>query len=114
MRDALGRGEPPVAPVLDAVFLLLAGALLITPGLMSDAVALLLLFPPVRRGAARWLVRRLLGRAQLHVFGSETESNHQPPSSRDRRGDGPIIEGEFERLNEKATGPHRRNDRNQV
>src|SRR5512144_151178 len=40
MQEALARGRPPVAPVLDGAFLLLAGALLITPGLISDSVGL--------------------------------------------------------------------------
>ena len=31
-REAIAQGRPPVGPVLDGAFLLLAGALLITPG----------------------------------------------------------------------------------
>src|SRR5262245_42100113 len=52
MRESLAQGRPPVAPVLDAVFLMLAAALLITPGFLSDVLALLLLIPPVRHWLA--------------------------------------------------------------
>ena len=56
-QQALAQGRPPVAPVLDGVFQVLAGVLLITPGFLSDVLALLLLIPPVRRGLARWCVK---------------------------------------------------------
>ena len=113
MREGLARGQAPVASVIDGAFLLVAGSLLITPGLLSDTVALLLLVPPIRHAVAGWLVRRLLGRAQANVFGSATQGPRaQPPHS--ARGEGPIIEGEFERLDEKATGPHRPNGRDHV
>jgi UPF0716 protein FxsA len=109
MQEALARGRPPVAPVLDGAFLLLAGALLITPGLISDFVGLLLLIPLVRQGLARWLVRRLVRQAHVHlrVFDAAAEAGREPspPSATER--EGPIIEGEFERLGEKSSGPHR-------
>src|SRR5437763_526198 len=40
MQLAMARGEPPVGPMLDSVFLFLAGVLLIAPGLITDALAL--------------------------------------------------------------------------
>ena len=41
--EALSEGRPPVAPVVDGLFLLVAGVLLLTPGLVTDIVALALL-----------------------------------------------------------------------
>lgn len=116
MQEAVAKGQPPVAPVVDGVFLLLAGALLITPGLISDTVAILLLIPPVRHSVARWLVRLLVRRAQmrLDVLGTGSKGRHGPSRSSAGSGEGPIIEGEFERMDEKATGPHRRNGPNRV
>jgi UPF0716 protein FxsA len=116
MREAVARGQPPVAPAVDGAFLMLAGALLITPGLLSDAVALLLLVPPVRRRVAWWTLEPLVRRAQMHVrvVGAGTEEKRSPSSSRSTRAEGPVIEGEFERLDEKATEPHRRNGLDRV
>ena len=106
-QQALAEGRPPVAPVLDGVFLLLAGALLITPGFLSDVLALLLLIPPIRLAVARWSVKQLVKRA-LDVSNTRIDPASSPPSS--GRKEGLVIEGEFERLGEKATGPHRRAD----
>ena len=46
-QEAVARGRPPVGPVLDGALMLLAGALLITPGFVTDAMALALLVPPM-------------------------------------------------------------------
>src|SRR5262247_2409220 len=45
---ALGRGEIPSREVADGGLILLAGALMIAPGFISDILALFLLFPPTR------------------------------------------------------------------
>jgi UPF0716 protein FxsA len=110
MQEAVAKGQPPVAAVVDGAFLVVAGALLITPGLISDAVAILLLIPPVRQLAARWLVYAMMRRAQVSVgvFQAATEARGPHGPSRPPSGEGPVIEGEFERMDEKATGPHRR------
>jgi UPF0716 protein FxsA len=114
-QQALAQGRPPVAPVLDGLFLVLAGMLLITPGFLSDALALLLLIPLVRRGVARWGVKQLVTRAhvELRASGSRIgDAPGQPPAA--GSGKGPVIEGEFERLEEKATQPHRGKDRDRL
>ena len=62
IQAALDRGEMPSSEVADGGLILLAGALMIAPGFVSDAVALLLLLPPtravVRMPLMRWIVRR--------------------------------------------------------
>jgi UPF0716 protein FxsA len=101
--EALSEGRPPVAPVLEGLFLMLAGALLLTPGLITDVAALLLLVPPIRRAVARWSVNRLLQRADVGVFreGGDPDMEWRPHSSAGAQ-QGPIIEGEFERLGEES------------
>lgn len=61
IRDSLDRGDLPHREVVDGALILLAGALLITPGFLSDCLGLLLLLPPTR-AIARGLVLRMLGR----------------------------------------------------
>ncbi len=62
--------------------MLLAGALLLTPGFVTDAVGLALLLPPVRalvrRSLAAYATRRLLG----------------GPAGPGRRSGGRVVEGE--------------------
>lgn len=54
------KGELPVAEMLDGLFLAAAGGLLVLPGFLSDAVAILLILPPTRALIRLWLVRRLV------------------------------------------------------
>jgi UPF0716 protein FxsA len=58
-RQQLARGEMPVAEVFDGLCLALAGVLLVLPGLLTDAIGLVLLLPPVRVGLFLWLGRHL-------------------------------------------------------
>ena len=49
------RRRMPAPYVLDGLMILIAGALLITPGLITDTVGFLLLVPPVRAAIKNWL-----------------------------------------------------------
>jgi UPF0716 protein FxsA len=53
-RDMAERGEWPGPELFDDMLVMLAGLLLILPGFVSDAVALALLFGPLRRAIHRW------------------------------------------------------------
>jgi UPF0716 protein FxsA len=97
--ESMERGQIPIEPVTDAVFLLLAGALLLTPGLITDAAGLLLLVPQLRRRVARWVFKRLIARA------ARSRSQNEPRA--EPNGGGVIIEGEFERVEEPTTEPRR-------
>lgn len=50
MQQAMARHQPPAAALLNGMAVLLAGLLLIIPGFLTDALAVLLLLPPLRRG----------------------------------------------------------------
>ncbi len=62
-RVALASGQSPTAAIVDGAMVAFAGVLLIIPGFASDAVALVMLVPPLRR----WWRDRLIagGRARL-------------------------------------------------
>jgi UPF0716 protein FxsA len=61
----------PTDEVADGAMILLAGALLLTPGFLSDILGVLLLLPPTRalarRVAPRLAQRRLLRRGRRRV-----------------------------------------------
>ena len=79
VRDAVSRGEMPAIQVADGALVLLGGALLMTPGFISDAVGLLLLIPGVRV-ALRGGIRRLLwrwGRNRMRVVGTAGSVAHR-------------------------------------
>jgi len=83
VNDAMNRGELPAQPMMEGAVLLVCGALLLTPGLLTDVLGFLGLVPGVRR----WLVSNFLKQALV-------------PSPRgggqERRGP-TIIDGEYRR-----------------
>lgn len=56
---ALQAGRPPAREVIDGALVLVGGALLLTPGFLTDVLGLALLLPPSRAVARRLLARRL-------------------------------------------------------
>jgi UPF0716 protein FxsA len=68
IRAALDRGEMPSREVADGFLILFAGALMITPGFITDCLALLLLFPPTRAVVRRTLLATALRRGQVTVM----------------------------------------------
>jgi len=84
-QTTIERGEPPVAEMLDGAALFVAAILMVTPGLLTSSVGLLLLVAPLRRLVARFAARRLAMRAEVHV---RTAHMRRGP------GGGPIIEAE--------------------
>lgn len=97
--EAMSEGHPPVAHVMDGLFLVLAGFLLLLPGLLSDAVALLLLIPPLRRAIAGWTARRII---DSHPLEDDPERPAGDRGARNGSEAGPIIEGDYHRVDETA------------
>ncbi|HEV3471738.1 MAG TPA: FxsA family protein [Actinomycetota bacterium] len=68
LQEALARGDIPTNEAIDGVLVVIGGALLLTPGFVTDLVGLLFLFPATRSVARRW-GRRLAGWVALRRFG---------------------------------------------
>ena len=58
MRAKLAQGQLPAKELVEGVLILIAGALMLTPGFLTDAIGLLLLFPPTRVLVRAWLIGR--------------------------------------------------------
>jgi UPF0716 protein FxsA len=65
IQTALNEGRIPTKELQDGALILLAGALLLTPGFLGDVVGILLLLPPTRAIARVFLARVLRNRIQL-------------------------------------------------
>ena len=63
--EALRSGRPPAREVMDGALVLFGGALLLTPGFLSDILGLALLLPPTRAIVRRSLARRLGRRPEV-------------------------------------------------
>jgi UPF0716 protein FxsA len=60
--EAMQAGRVPAREVLDGVLVIFGGALLLTPGFISDVLGLLLLLPPTRALVRTLIVRRFAHR----------------------------------------------------
>lgn len=97
MMEAAREGRSPAQDLVDSAILFLAGGLLLTPGLIADAIGILLLVPWVRYWIGIWVTRNLAlwGSTQVRVF----RARHSYPEERQPPGEkGPVIEVDFKRL----------------
>jgi len=67
--EELARGELPADRMLDGLFIIISGALLLTPGLLTDFTGFMLLVPGNRRILREWLKGRLRGKISAGVIG---------------------------------------------
>ena len=65
MQRALNEGRVPGTELVDGFLILLAAALMLTPGFLTDIVAIFLLLPPVRAVVRRELRRRFARRIEI-------------------------------------------------
>jgi UPF0716 protein FxsA len=86
IQTSLAAGELPAMELLEGVFLLVAGALLLTPGFFTDAVGFACLTPPLRRR----LIRYALERGLIHTAGSA--DTHRQPNR------GQTLDGDYRRV----------------
>ncbi|WP_050928813.1 FxsA family protein [Aestuariivita boseongensis] len=87
LRSSFSELRDPSEPLAHGAMILIAGALLLTPGFFTDAIGFLLLTPPVRLAVYRYV------RARVDVQHFEMGPGPQYPPGRDD-----IIEGEFEEV----------------
>lgn len=66
VRAEFASGLFPAKELAHGAMILFAGALLLTPGFITDAVGFALLVPTIRETLRRWLVRRY-GRGYLEI-----------------------------------------------
>ena len=67
IQQALAAGQMPTDSLIDAAMIFVAGALLLTPGILTDLFGFSLLFPPTRRLYRHWLVTRFKGRFKMQT-----------------------------------------------
>jgi len=97
LRASFSELRDPTEPLAHGAMILLAGALLLTPGFFTDACGFALLFPPVRAAVFRWVKARV--NVQRFEMGGGTGSR---PTSRDER----VIEGEYEEVSPPKQPTH--------
>ncbi len=90
-RGQIDRGVLPTHELFDGLCLLVAGALLLTPGFVTDALGLLLFVAPFREVLRGWVTRHLKAHAQTRVWVDGEEVYRRGP-------DGTVIDAEFQEV----------------
>lgn len=99
VRAELAAGRAPADQLADGAMILVAGALLMTPGILTDAFGFFCLVPAGRKLLKRWLRRwsgRMIQRGSVSVMYSRGESR---------------ISGDAEDVPPPSGGDHRQGDR---
>jgi UPF0716 protein FxsA len=98
-RQSLDRGQLPARELLEGVFLVFGGALLLTPGFFTDAIGFACLIPPARRAMADWLLSK--GVLIMHrPHGGPPPGGPGQPGA--RPGGGRTLEGEYTKDDESG------------
>lgn len=82
IRTRLAQGELPGVELVDGLLILIAGAFMLTPGFLTDAAGLLLLFPPTRIAMRTVLVRRYTKRVKVAGWSGAPDGPHGPNDPR--------------------------------
>lgn len=88
----LAAGRAPAAAIVDGLIILVAGALLITPGILTDVVGFLCLVPMTRQAIRAVLWRSLAravqrGRGTVYLRFDDRAAAGPPPPAPDRDAD---------------------------
>ena len=112
-QKTVSEGGIPIDSVIDGASLLVAGAFLLTPGMITDSLGFLLFIPAFRHWLAKWAFNKFTRNANINVniFGNKANNadhNRNPRDFNDqsRPGDnGPVIDGEFEHIKTTDNDP---------
>lgn len=85
LREAMQTGRVPHREALDGALVIFGGALLLTPGFITDVVGLLLLIPATRAVARRLAARIIARRVVIGVAGAAGRSGRDSGPSGARR-----------------------------
>jgi UPF0716 protein FxsA len=99
-QQQMHQGTVPLVEVFEGFCLVIAGALLLAPGFLTDTAGALLLLPPVRNLLYRRVRRRLEEQVRAGARGGAGGFEQPPRAQEDgpRRDRAPVIDAEFEEV----------------
>lgn len=79
IRQDLSEGRMPTNALLDGVFILVAGGMLLTPGVLTDLLGMSMMIPPIRSFYKSLLVRWFKSKFTFRTFQQQGGPHSQPP-----------------------------------
>lgn len=105
--QAMSENRMPLEEVFTGLCLLVAGALLLTPGFLTDTIGFCLLIPPIRKflGRGLWDILKTRGTIRTHSSFHHSHDPHRGPhgaphGNGGHNGNGPVIDGDFHEVNQ--------------
>ncbi len=101
-RQKMAEGQIPAREMAEGILLAIGGALLLTPGFVTDAIGFACLLPGSRQLLAASVLKRM--QPNIHVnthFQNGYRGDYQPGDNTDNKGEHTTIEGEFKREDRK-------------
>jgi len=95
VQESMNRGEMPIGEVFTGLCLLVAGALLLTPGFLTDGIGFALFVPGIRQAIGTGLANLLMSRGNVHV----STGRHGGTSYSNR--DNQIIDADYTEVREE-------------
>jgi UPF0716 protein FxsA len=89
LQEETNAGRVPALQIAEGVALLFAGAVLMTPGFITDALGFALLIPPVRQALIAWAANNLMKGNVSAAYGTSTSATNPYVEQAD------VIEGEY-------------------
>jgi len=107
LQQNMGQGKLPAQELIEGVLLAVGGALLMTPGFITDTIGFLCLIPFSRKFIAKVIMKRskdkLVAGASAQMGGfsySSTSSRYHNQTQGNDSSDSSIVEGEFTEVEE--------------
>ena len=85
LQASLAQGVMPTTELVEGVFIMLGGVLLLTPGFFTDAMGFACMMPPVRQKIAQYVL--------THFLTAQMQQGFQDPGTRRESTD--VLEGEY-------------------
>ncbi len=111
LNERLNAGDLPGKELIDGMIILVAGALLVTPGVLTDAIGFLGLLPPTRALIRRLIVRRFRSKVeegslqvQFGFFGGAVPGPNGAPGSHRPHGARNVEEASWEEADPPSNG----------
>ncbi len=97
LQEEANAGRVPARQIVEGVALLVAGAVLLTPGFITDAFGFALLIPPVRIALINLVAQKVFANGQVvYSYTSYADtSNQNTRQAGSRSVNGTVIDGEY-------------------